>query len=295
MAPDTCISDSADPDSPEGVIQQATEDIAEAEEEIAEQTENKDEAESFSSTIDFIDAALSSDPDTTRKIKLRKKIKKYMRAIKKMRGEKMSSVSIKLKTCKEFDSKYLEFLDILEDFTDDDVADLRDRRDILLATALTLNNICSKDQKLEIKIKVDKKKGGIKIKIKEYKKKKDDDINKLIEKILELWEQIKEANDDLASQGKPTIPPPTTVGYTTTATEETTTSGSAAGLESTTAGSSAGLESTTGASSSSSSSAAGLESTTSSGSSGSSSSTSADTTNTSDTTVEAEATTVPTI
>lgn len=231
---------STDPDAPENVIESAKEDIAQAENDIAEQTQNKNDAESFDATIEMVEGALSSENK-----EYKKKNRKRMREFMKTRGHgRMSSISISIKTCSEFDTKYLEFLDLLENISDENIVDLRGRRDIIIATALTLNNICSKDQKIEIKIKASKKKDSIKIKIKGYKKKKDDDIVKLLDKLLELWEAIKEANDQLAAQGKPTISPPTTEEYTYPSTTDASETSSVAGTTSSAAGTTVALVTT---------------------------------------------------
>lgn len=216
-----CGSVSSECSGPEDSIEEQNQIIAEAEEEIDAENEKRNDAESFSKMMDFIDQKLEEAD-----------VRKTPNDIKK---------------CEDFENRYIEFLDLMVDLADENILELREKKRLILDAAIFLGNICSKSQKDQIKIKIKTKKGKAKDKITIYIKAKDTNIDDLIQVIIDALKEIEEANDELAGQGKPTIAPPTPDALTTTESSvglETTTSGSSAGLQTATTGSSAGLQTT---------------------------------------------------
>ena len=206
-----CVGeDGAAPATPEDAIAAAADTIAAAEEDIKEEADRSEDAQSFGDLIEILDSQL----DRGFLFSPRKK----------------PSAIIK---CSDFESGYTEFLDLLAVLSDDNLANAKEYKLVLLEAVLSLNRICTKAQRESIKIKVKTKKDKAKIEITVYKKKKDDKIKDLVKIIEEALEAIQEANDQLSAEGKPTVAPPAPSLPTTAAPVDTTTT-SAAGA--TTAG-----------------------------------------------------------
>ena len=196
----------------EDAIAAAADTIAAAEEDIKEEADRSEDAQSFGDLIEILDSQL----DRGFLFSPRKK----------------PSAIIK---CSDFEAGYTEFLDLLAVLSDDNLANAREYKLVLLEAVLSLNRICTKAQRESIKIKVKTKKDKAKIEITVYKKKKDDKIKDLVKIIEEALEAIQEANDQLSADGKPTVPPPAPSLPTTAAPVDTTTTTSAAAGATTTA------------------------------------------------------------
>ena len=197
----------------EDAIAAAADTIAAAEEDIKEEADRSEDAQSFGDLIEILDSQL----DRGFLFSPRKK----------------PSAIIK---CSDFEAGYTEFLDLLAVLSDANLANAREYKLVLLEAVLSLNRICTKAQRESIKIKVKTKKDKAKIEITVYKKKKDDKIKDLVKIIEEALEAIQEANDQLSAEGKPTVPPPAPSLPTTAAPVDTTTTSAAAGATTTTAG-----------------------------------------------------------
>ena len=209
-----CVAeDGAAPATPEDAIAAAADTIAAAEEEIKVEADRSEDAQSFGDLIEILDSQL----DRGFLFSPRKK----------------PSAIIK---CSDFESGYTEFLDLLAVLSDDNLANAKEYKLVLLEAVLSLNRICTKAQRKAIKIKVEAKKEKAKIEITVYKKKKDDKIKDLVKIIEEALEAIQEANDQLSAEGKPTVAPPVPSLPTTAAPVDTTTTSAPAEETTTSAG-----------------------------------------------------------
>ena len=209
-----CVAeDGAAPATPEDAIAAAADTIAAAEEDIKVEADRSEDAQSFGDLIEILDSQL----DRGFLFSPRKK----------------PSAIIK---CSDFESGYTEFLDLLAVLSDDNLANAKEYKLVLLESVLSLNRICTKAQRESIKIKVKTKKDKAKIEITVYKKKKDDKIKDLVKIIEEALEAIQEANDQLSAEGKPTVAPPAPSLPTTAAPVDTSTTSAAAGATTTSAG-----------------------------------------------------------
>merc|ERR1712184_110892 len=179
-------------EDPATEIKKANEEIAENNKEIEAESENKNTASSATTTVDGIANALAET---------RKKRQSDSPTI-----APLASIS----ECPNFGDRFKELLSNLKqldgDNADEKIPTIKELVRILNEALPTLNTICTKEKKNELKANTTADVQTAKEKTTKYKEKKEKKIQDLVVKVQIAQEKIKVSNEKLVASGSTKIP-----------------------------------------------------------------------------------------